>query len=101
MSESTPQMPSPQMAQTNQNVPPAPAAEVATHTAATTTTTTTTTGHDKQSTDVLLYVIAVFLPPLAVYFKCQCHAELWINIGLWFLGWIPGVIHAIYIIQKY
>ncbi|KAI9429202.1 hypothetical protein H4582DRAFT_323191 [Lactarius indigo] len=99
MSESTPQMPSPQMAQTNQNVPPAPAAEVATHTAA--TTTTTTTGHDKQSTDVLLYVIAVFLPPLAVYFKCQCHAELWINIGLWFLGWIPGVIHAIYIIQKY
>ncbi|KAH9962237.1 UPF0057-domain-containing protein [Russula dissimulans] len=44
--------------------------------------------------DVLLYFIAIFIPPLAVFFKRGCHVDLWINIALWILGWIPGVIHA-------
>ncbi|KAI0246179.1 UPF0057-domain-containing protein [Lactifluus subvellereus] len=44
--------------------------------------------------DVLLYFLAIFIPPLPVFFKRACHADLWINIALWILGWIPGVIHA-------
>ncbi|KAF8500251.1 hypothetical protein F5888DRAFT_1633021 [Russula emetica] len=26
--------------------------------------------------------------------------DVWINVALWFLGWIPGVIHAWWIIAK-
>ncbi|KAK0444540.1 uncharacterized protein EV420DRAFT_1277488 [Desarmillaria tabescens] len=29
-----------------------------------------------------------------------CSADFWINIALCVLGWIPGIIHAWYIISK-
>ncbi|KAH9032726.1 hypothetical protein EDB84DRAFT_129191 [Lactarius hengduanensis] len=64
-------------------------------------TTTTATGSTTTDT-ALLYIIAIFLPPLAVfsYFDYKCRAAVWINIALWILGWFPGVIHAFYIISK-
>ncbi|ORY73591.1 hypothetical protein BCR35DRAFT_307033 [Leucosporidium creatinivorum] len=48
--------------------------------------------------DALLLVVAVFIPPFAVWLKRGCGGDLCINILLDFLGWIPGVIHAWYII---
>ncbi|KDQ22340.1 hypothetical protein PLEOSDRAFT_1114548 [Pleurotus ostreatus PC15] len=51
--------------------------------------------------DVLLYFVAIFLPPVAVFFKRGILADFWINLLLCLLGWIPGVIHAWYIISKY
>ncbi|KIP09799.1 hypothetical protein PHLGIDRAFT_66961, partial [Phlebiopsis gigantea 11061_1 CR5-6] len=42
--------------------------------------------------DVFLYFLAIFVPPLAVFFSTSAH--FWINILLWVLGWIPGVVHA-------
>ncbi|EME88373.1 uncharacterized protein MYCFIDRAFT_181233 [Pseudocercospora fijiensis CIRAD86] len=50
--------------------------------------------------NVLLYFLALFLPPLAVFLKVGCGADFLINILLSILGWIPGVIHAWYIISK-
>ncbi|KXT15151.1 hypothetical protein AC579_7933 [Pseudocercospora musae] len=50
--------------------------------------------------NVLLYFLALFLPPLAVFLKTGCGADFLINILLSILGWIPGVIHAWYIISK-
>ncbi|ESK86242.1 UPF0057-domain-containing protein [Moniliophthora roreri MCA 2997] len=44
--------------------------------------------------DVCLYFLAIFLPPVSVFFKRGCAADFWINIALCILGWIPGVIHA-------
>ncbi|KAF9648366.1 hypothetical protein BDM02DRAFT_3096672 [Thelephora ganbajun] len=41
------------------------------------------------NSDVLLYFLAIFIPPLPVSRKDFC-----INILLWILGWIPGVIHS-------
>ncbi|KAJ5137356.1 stress response RCI peptide [Penicillium atrosanguineum] len=40
-------------------------------------------------------------PPLGVFLERGCGADLLINICLTILGWIPGVIHAFYIIFKY
>ncbi|KAJ6152690.1 hypothetical protein N7497_007009 [Penicillium chrysogenum] len=40
-------------------------------------------------------------PPLGVFLERGCGADFLINILLTILGWIPGVIHAIYIIFKY
>ncbi|ETI25724.1 hypothetical protein G647_02498, partial [Cladophialophora carrionii CBS 160.54] len=42
--------------------------------------------------DVLLYFLALFLPPLAVFLKTGCDSNFLINILLSILGWIPGVI---------
>ncbi|ORY33476.1 hypothetical protein BCR39DRAFT_520346 [Naematelia encephala] len=51
-------------------------------------------------TDVALYFIALFIPPIAVFAKRGVGSDLFINILLWILGWIPGVLHAWYIITK-
>ncbi|KAA1085665.1 hypothetical protein PGT21_014358 [Puccinia graminis f. sp. tritici] len=53
------------------------------------------------STDVLLYFLAIFVPPASVFIKRQCSADFWINVALFILGWIPGVIHAWWIISKH
>ncbi|CCM06627.1 uncharacterized protein FIBRA_08907 [Fibroporia radiculosa] len=47
--------------------------------------------------DVILYFLAIFIPPLAVFFKRGFAADFWINICLWILGWIPGILHAWYV----
>ncbi|KAK3389337.1 hypothetical protein B0H63DRAFT_388879 [Podospora didyma] len=53
------------------------------------------------TSDVLLYFIALFLPPVSVFLKRGCAADFWINICLSILGWLPGVIHAWWTISKY
>ncbi|KAI0469536.1 hypothetical protein F4859DRAFT_134503 [Xylaria cf. heliscus] len=54
------------------------------------------------STDLFLGVIAILFPPLAVWVKCGlCSADSVINILLCFLGYIPGLFHAWYIIAKF
>ncbi|KAF8610133.1 UPF0057-domain-containing protein [Ceratobasidium sp. AG-I] len=45
--------------------------------------------------------VAIVLPPLGVFFERGCGADLLINILLTVLGYIPGIIHALYIILKY
>jgi len=50
--------------------------------------------------DVFLYFLAILLPPVSVFLKRGCAADFWINVLLCILGWIPGVIHAWYIISK-
>nr|XP_031862953.1 plasma membrane proteolipid 3 [Kwoniella shandongensis]KAA5530025.1 plasma membrane proteolipid 3 [Kwoniella shandongensis] len=51
--------------------------------------------------DIIKIVLAVILPPLGVFLERGCGADLLINILLTVLGYIPGIIHALYIILKY
>ncbi|KAI0709377.1 hypothetical protein C8Q76DRAFT_626471 [Earliella scabrosa] len=44
---------------------------------------------------------AILLPPLGVFLERGCNADFLINILLTILGYIPGIIHALYIILKY
>ncbi|ROW01366.1 hypothetical protein VMCG_05869 [Cytospora schulzeri] len=53
------------------------------------------------TTDMIDYIVAIFLPPLAVFFKRGCGCDFFVNIGLTILGWIPGLIHAWWIISKH
>eukprot|EP00611_Tribonema_gayanum_P022637 TRINITY_DN458_c0_g1_i3.p2 TRINITY_DN458_c0_g1~~TRINITY_DN458_c0_g1_i3.p2 ORF type:complete len:111 (-),score=8.55 TRINITY_DN458_c0_g1_i3:397-729(-) len=48
--------------------------------------------------DIFKFIAAVFLPPLGVFLELGCGRDLVINILLTILGFIPGVIHAFYII---
>jgi uncharacterized membrane protein YqaE (UPF0057 family) len=54
------------------------------------------------SADIFLGVLAILFPPLPVWVKCGiCSADSLINILLCVLGFIPGLLHAWYIIAKY
>ncbi|KIY50949.1 cation transport-related protein, partial [Fistulina hepatica ATCC 64428] len=46
-------------------------------------------------------IFAFIFPPLGVFLERGCGVDLLINICLTILGWIPGIIHALYIILKY
>ncbi|NOX99376.1 MAG: YqaE/Pmp3 family membrane protein [Verrucomicrobia bacterium] len=49
---------------------------------------------------VLLIVLAIFLPPLAVLLKNGVGKDLIINIVLCLLFYIPGVVHALWLVTK-
>jgi len=50
------------------------------------------------ASDVLVVILAIILPPVAVFLRRGCGADVIINILLCLLGHIPGVIHALYIV---
>lgn len=49
-------------------------------------------------TDVFKIIFAILLPPLGVFLEVGFSGAFWLNILLTLLGFIPGVIHALYII---
>ncbi|KAJ9665333.1 hypothetical protein H2201_004625 [Coniosporium apollinis] len=51
--------------------------------------------------DIIKLIFAIFLPPLGVFLERGCNADFLINILLTVLGYIPGIIHALYIILKF
>ncbi|KAH8687601.1 hypothetical protein BGZ60DRAFT_394012 [Tricladium varicosporioides] len=53
------------------------------------------------ASDILKIIFACFLPPVGVLLERGCGADFLINILLTILGFIPGIIHALYIILKY
>ncbi|KAI9790030.1 MAG: hypothetical protein M1816_005644 [Peltula sp. TS41687] len=54
------------------------------------------------SFDCLLYLLAILFPPLPVWVKVGiCSADSVINILLCMLGFLPGLLHAWYIIAQY
>lgn len=50
--------------------------------------------------DILRIVAAIFLPPLGVFLQEGIGVQFWINILLTLLGYIPGIIHALWVIVK-
>ncbi|KAI9468083.1 MAG: plasma membrane proteolipid 3 [Benjaminiella poitrasii] len=53
------------------------------------------------ASDICKIIFAIVLPPLGVFLERGCTCDLLINIALTCLGYIPGIIHALYIILKY
>jgi uncharacterized membrane protein YqaE (UPF0057 family) len=51
--------------------------------------------------DIIRILLAILLPPLGVFLQVGLGLQFWVNILLTLLGYIPGIIHAIYIILKY
>lgn len=53
----------------------------------------------KESTkDILRILLAIFLPPVGVFLQVGFGLHFWINIVLTLFGFVPGIVHAIYII---
>jgi uncharacterized membrane protein YqaE (UPF0057 family) len=49
---------------------------------------------------LLLIIAAVLLPPLAVFMKKGAGQDLIINIVLCIFFWVPGIIHALWVVLK-
>lgn len=54
----------------------------------------------RSTNDLLMIIIALLLPPLAMFLEVGLTKHFWINILLCLFGYIPGIIHAVYIIAK-
>ncbi|MEW4569982.1 YqaE/Pmp3 family membrane protein [Tautonia sp. JC769] len=50
--------------------------------------------------DLIRLLLAIVLPPLGVFTQVGIGLHFWLNILLTLLGYIPGVIHAVYVIAS-
>jgi uncharacterized membrane protein YqaE (UPF0057 family) len=50
--------------------------------------------------DLLRIVFAILLPPLGVFLQVGLGLQFWLNILLTLLGYIPGIVHAVWIIAR-
>ncbi len=50
--------------------------------------------------DLIRIIFAVILPPLGVFLEVGLSKQFWLNILLTLLGYIPGIVHAVYIIAR-
>ena len=51
--------------------------------------------------DLLRVIAAILLPPLGVFLQVGIGKHFWIDIVLTLLGFVPGIIHAVWVIAKY
>ncbi|KAG4092320.1 putative cation transport-related protein [Neocallimastix lanati (nom. inval.)] len=52
-------------------------------------------------TDIFKVIGAIILPPLGVFLERGIGKDFIINVLLTILGFVPGILHALYIICKY
>ncbi len=50
--------------------------------------------------DLVRLICAIFLPPLGVFLQVGIGMDFWINILLTLFGYIPGIIHAVWVIAR-
>lgn len=50
--------------------------------------------------DLIRIIFSVIIPPIGVFLQVGFAGAFWLNILLTILGYIPGLIHAIWIIAK-
>ncbi len=50
--------------------------------------------------DVIRIIAAILLPPLGVFLQVGIGVDFWINILLTLLGYVPGIVHAVWVIAR-
>jgi uncharacterized membrane protein YqaE (UPF0057 family) len=50
--------------------------------------------------NLIRIIIAILLPPLGVFLKVGFGGAFWLNILLTLLGFVPGMIHALWVIAR-
>ena len=49
---------------------------------------------------VVQIIASIFLPPLGVFLAKGLGQDFWINVVLTLLGYIPGIVHAVWVIAS-
>lgn len=55
---------------------------------------------DSMGGDVFRIILSIILPPLGVFLEVGFGKHFWINVILTILGYIPGIIHAVWVIAR-
>ncbi len=50
--------------------------------------------------DFIRIILSVIIPPLGVFLEVGFGKHFWLNILLTLLGYIPGLVHAVYIVAR-
>jgi uncharacterized membrane protein YqaE (UPF0057 family) len=50
--------------------------------------------------ELVKIIVAILLPPLGVFLQVGLGKHFWLNILLTLLGFIPGIVHAVWVIAK-
>lgn len=51
--------------------------------------------------DIFKILFAILLPPLGVFLEVGLKGHFWLNIVLTLFGYIPGIVHALYVILRH
>jgi len=49
---------------------------------------------------IIQVIASILLPPLGVFLTMGVSQALLINVVLTLLGWVPGIIHALWLLSK-
>lgn len=60
----------------------------------------TTTNTSGQGADLLRILVAILLPPLGVFLQVGLGGQFWLNLLLTIFGYVPGIVHAVWIILR-
>lgn len=50
--------------------------------------------------ELIKIIISIILPPLGVFMQVGIGKHFWLNILLTLCGYLPGIVHAIWVIAK-
>ncbi|MBL6933595.1 MAG: YqaE/Pmp3 family membrane protein [Rhodospirillales bacterium] len=50
--------------------------------------------------DIIRIILAIFLPPVAAFLSVGLTLHFWINLVLCLMFFLPGVIHALWLVVK-
>ena len=50
--------------------------------------------------DFVRIVLSLIIPPVGVFFQVGLGLHFWLNMLLTLFGYVPGLIHAIWVISK-
>ena len=50
--------------------------------------------------DIIRIIIALFIPPIAAFLTVGIGVHFWLNILLTILGFLPGVVHALWLVLR-
>lgn len=50
--------------------------------------------------DLLRVILSVLIPPLGVFLQEGLNKHFWINLILTLLAYVPGLVHAVWIIAR-
>ena len=50
--------------------------------------------------DIIRILLAFLLPPVGVFLQVGLGLQFWLNILLTLCGWLPGIVHALWVILR-
>jgi uncharacterized membrane protein YqaE (UPF0057 family) len=55
---------------------------------------------ERPMSSLVRILLAIFLPPVAVLLTTGFGLQFLLNILLWVLGWLPGTVHALWLMNR-